>query len=104
MTGVGCTNAKIKALVTPYPAITLEIQNYCPMVNLSNGNTQNFAYKDIFIYNSSSEFDGNNWTPDYDRDGLSDVFEQNPANILTYGVSWVYSDINRTGFSDLVRV
>jgi hypothetical protein len=104
---LGCTNAKLLKMIVPYPTVTVEVQNYCPYYDPNTNDKQNFSLKDVFVYNSSASWDGtvpNNWTTDFDRDGLSDNFELLLTNINTFGVSWLYADTSNNGYSDLVKV
>lgn len=104
MTSVGCSNAVLKAMVIPFPTVTVEIQNYCPFYDPNTANRKNFVYRDIFVFNSSADFNGTNWTTDYDRDGLSDTFELLPLNVNAYPISWTSAYTDNDGYSDLVKV
>lgn len=104
---LGCTNAKLLKLVTPYPTVSIVIQNYCPYYDPNTNDKQNFSLKDIYLYNSSADWDGTNganWATDFDRDGLSDNFELLLTNINTFGISWLYEDTSNNGYSDLIKV
>jgi hypothetical protein len=103
----GCSDAQLMKLVAPYPTVTVEIQNYCPYYDPNTNNRKNFSFKDVFVYNSSADWDGTNgqnWATDYDRDGLSDNFELLLTNVNQFGISWLYPDTNNNGYSDLVKV
>ncbi len=61
------------------PHVQIKVNHYCP--------TDNFVWKDVFATNLMGARVGASILPDTDGDGLSDQFEQNPANIAKYGIN-----------------
>ena len=79
---IGCANARLGEKPPPPPFVTLKITNYCPK--------QGYIYKDHFLWNENSSFNGSYWDTDSDGDGLSDAFEQDVQNFAVYGTSWLF--------------
>lgn len=76
------------------PTVALRVSNYCP--------TNNFSFNDVFVQNQSAQLSYDHFITDFDRDGLSDIFEQTVTNIQTFGINWQNADSSGLGYSDLM--
>lgn len=91
-----CSNPR---LIAEDPAIiekttAVLIKDYCP--------ADGYHFAEIFSYNSSSILDKDHHISDFDRDGLSDQFENQLEIKQTFNIGSAVWDTNGDGYSDFL--
>ncbi|MDZ4676678.1 MAG: hypothetical protein SGI74_04135 [Oligoflexia bacterium] len=94
-TNCGQFDVNDQTLFSKFPpkVLNIKVKKYCP----ASGST----FKQYFVINASSVVTAEgNFTPDSDRDGLSDDFEENQENRDVFGIGPDGEDLNNDGFLD----
>jgi hypothetical protein len=93
---VSCSKSEeLKALALSAPpeppkTITIEINDYCP--------ADNIAFIDLIVVNESAKIESGELRMDWDRDGLSNIND----NDARFNIDYRTNDTNGDGYSDLV--
>jgi hypothetical protein len=89
----GCTGTQLdRSVIFPH-TVNITLNAYCP--------ERAFRQDGLFVVNHSLLLDGNTFSEDHDRDGLTDIFESEPNTAATYNISAGSYDTNQDGYSDL---
>src|ERR1017187_5463458 len=91
----GCSQVELASFDPPQKTVSMKVDGYCPAPN---------RFREVYAINLSTHLEGNRFVTDFDRDGLSDAFENDPSNMQLYQISSGSYDTPGRHLSDLIAV